>query len=227
MSQQIVDGLEAWRKAAEKLSEETFLAIYGAPALQAALGVDTGLGAAAAQGGEEPAPRARWSRRRIAELRRDDDRRRAARGAGPGAALCRHGARTPSTSAASRRSAGSATRIRRSRQMTLADFKALVREQFFMLLIDEEAALAAIPACCRTRSRSAARPSRRCARCSARAARSSDARDRAARPGRGAVRPRHRAGGLGAARRGHRSQGILSRRPMCPIPRRRPRNTTA
>ena len=40
MSQQIVDGLEAWRKAAENLSEDTFLAIYGAPAVQGALGVD-------------------------------------------------------------------------------------------------------------------------------------------------------------------------------------------
>ena len=30
--------------------------------------------------------------------------------------------------------------------MPLAEFKALVREQFFMLMIDEEAALAAIPA---------------------------------------------------------------------------------
>jgi hypothetical protein len=32
-----------------------------------------------------------------------------------------------------------------ARKMTLAEFKAMVREQFFMLLIDEEAALAAIP----------------------------------------------------------------------------------
>jgi len=29
--------------------------------------------------------------------------------------------------------------------MTLSEFKALVREQFFLLLLDEEAALAAIP----------------------------------------------------------------------------------
>jgi hypothetical protein len=40
-------------------------------------------------------------------------------------------------------------RIRRSQpaasQLTLAEFKALVREQYFMLLIDEAAALAAIP----------------------------------------------------------------------------------
>ncbi len=34
---------------------------------------------------------------------------------------------------------------RRSPRLTLRDFKALVREQFLMLLIDEEAALAAIP----------------------------------------------------------------------------------
>ena len=32
-----------------------------------------------------------------------------------------------------------------NRQMTLADFKALVREQYLMLLIDEEAALARHP----------------------------------------------------------------------------------
>ena len=50
--------------------------------------------------------------------------------------------------------------------MTLAEFKALVREQYCMLLIDEEAALAPSRRCCRTRSRSAAPPSRRCARCS-------------------------------------------------------------
>jgi len=35
--------------------------------------------------------------------------------------------------------------IAASRQMSLSDFKALVREQFLMLLLDEEAALAAIP----------------------------------------------------------------------------------
>ena len=33
--------------------------------------------------------------------------------------------------------------------MTLAEFKALVREQYFMLLIDEEAALAPFPRCSR------------------------------------------------------------------------------
>ena len=45
---------------------------------------------------------------------------------------------------------GGLKRVRRIRQahgdMPLSDFKALVREQFNMLLIDQEAALAAIPA---------------------------------------------------------------------------------
>ena len=57
VSRQIVDGLEAWRKGAERLSEETFHAIYGTPALQAALGIDTASSQRAAQGGEEPAAR--------------------------------------------------------------------------------------------------------------------------------------------------------------------------
>jgi hypothetical protein len=41
MSEQIVEGLETFRKTAEKSSEEAFLALYGTPGLQAALGVDT------------------------------------------------------------------------------------------------------------------------------------------------------------------------------------------
>ncbi|MEK1870660.1 MAG: DUF3141 domain-containing protein, partial [Ensifer adhaerens] len=41
LSQQIVDGLETWRRTAEYLSEQSFHAIYGAPTLQAALGIDT------------------------------------------------------------------------------------------------------------------------------------------------------------------------------------------
>ena len=111
VSQQIVDGLEAWRKATERLSEETFHAIYGTPALQAALGIDTSVAAPAAQGARRACCTTRWSSAAIAELARRDDPRRAARGAGPRAALRRHGARTASTSAASRRSAGSATPI--------------------------------------------------------------------------------------------------------------------
>ena len=40
MSEQIVRGLDAWRDASEALSERTFLAVYGSPTLQAAVGID-------------------------------------------------------------------------------------------------------------------------------------------------------------------------------------------
>ena len=94
MSRQIVDGLDAWRKGAERLAEETFHAIYGSPALQAALGIDTassrpprkaarsklhaGAGRAPdrrAQGRDDPR-RSRRSRGPGADLRRPRARRR-------------------------------------------------------------------------------------------------------------------------------------------------------
>ena len=40
MSKQIVSSLDQWRDSTEALSEAMFLAIYGSPALQAAVGVD-------------------------------------------------------------------------------------------------------------------------------------------------------------------------------------------
>ena len=62
-----------------------------------------------------------------------------------GAALCRDGARRGRR--ARLRDAFAASGAREDTAgLPLADFKALVREQFFMLLIDQEAALAAIPA---------------------------------------------------------------------------------
>ena len=110
VSKQIVDGLEAWRKAAEKLSEETFLAIYGAPALQAAVGIDARAEQPARKAPRSAAPR-RADRAARCRASRGDGPRRAARGAGPRAPLRRRGARTAWTNAASRRSAASAARI--------------------------------------------------------------------------------------------------------------------
>ena len=40
ISKQIVSSLDQWRNSQEKLSEAMFLAVYGSPALQAAVGVD-------------------------------------------------------------------------------------------------------------------------------------------------------------------------------------------
>ena len=75
VSKQIVDGLEAWRKAMEKMSEETFLAVYGAPALQAAVGIDT-------SSGQPPrkAPRSRCTRALVEDAQRRASRERWADG---------------------------------------------------------------------------------------------------------------------------------------------------
>ena len=143
LSQQIVDGLEAWRTAAEKLSEETFLAVYGAPAVQAALGVDSA--------SSQPPRKAEKSllhralvETRIAELRREMT------DGGLREALVRALLYVGMTrDSMDERGFEAIRRVRsahpRSRQMTLEDFKMLVRHQFFMLLIDREAALKAIP----------------------------------------------------------------------------------
>src|SRR5258708_38250093 len=40
VSKQIVNALDSWRDTQEALSEATFLAVYGSPALQAAVGID-------------------------------------------------------------------------------------------------------------------------------------------------------------------------------------------
>ena len=90
LSQQIVDGFEAYRRSVERLSEDTFHAIYGNPALQAALGIDT-------ETTQPPrkAPRSELHKalveRRTEQLRGGDDRGRPARGPRPRAPLGRHG----------------------------------------------------------------------------------------------------------------------------------------
>ncbi len=40
VSSQIVAALDAWRDMSETLAERTFLAVYGSPTLQAAVGID-------------------------------------------------------------------------------------------------------------------------------------------------------------------------------------------
>jgi hypothetical protein len=143
VSKGIVDGFEAWREAAEKATEQIFLNVYGSPALQAALGMDD-------KSPRRPRKAAKsllhgaLVERRIAELKA------AMSEGGLRAALIRallHVAMA--RGGADERGFEALRRIRAShdrvRQMPLPEFKALVRDQFFMLLIDGEAALAAIP----------------------------------------------------------------------------------
>jgi hypothetical protein len=140
MSKQIVAALDGWRDFVEAASERTFLTVYGSPVLQAAVGIDPG--------NTRPLRKAPKNRlhdellqKRIAELkshipfgglREATVRGLVYVGLGRGS-VDERGFET----------------IRRLRgeygDMPLSEFKTLVRYQYFMLLIDREASLAAIP----------------------------------------------------------------------------------
>lgn len=144
VSDAIVEGFDAWRKAVERLSEDTFHAVYGTPALQAALGVD-------ASTAERPRKAARSKLHEALVARRADELRAEMSRGGLREALVRAllwvGIGRKSVD---ERAFAAIIRLRdthpASHQMRLADFKALVRAQFLTLILDEEAALAAIPA---------------------------------------------------------------------------------
>ncbi len=139
-SRQIVAALDAWRQASETFAERCFFMVYGSPTLQAAAGIDSA--------GTRPLRKAAKSplhhellQKRIAELKARipvgglrEAIIRALLYVGMGRA------------AVDERGFEAVRRIRRAYgDMPLSVFKALVREQFYLLLIDTEAALAAIP----------------------------------------------------------------------------------
>ncbi|MEY9324853.1 DUF3141 domain-containing protein [Sinorhizobium fredii] len=142
MSRQIVDGLEAWRRTVEHLSEETFRTVYGAPALQAALGIDS-------HADRPRKPEKSHLHQALLETRIAALRAEVAEG-GLREALARALLFVgKARGGADERGFEAIRRLRRAHptasQLTLAEFKALLRRQFVILLIDEEAALAAIP----------------------------------------------------------------------------------
>jgi hypothetical protein len=144
-SRQIVSGLDQWRQASEKMAERSFLAIYGSPPLQAACGIEPGNKERSLRKAASSPLHRQLVEARIAELRSHIDKG-GVREAVVRAALHVGMARQ------SMDERGFAL-IRKMRlastdhqKLTLEQFKAMVREQFFMLLIDQEAALAAIPA---------------------------------------------------------------------------------
>src|SRR6185436_17745466 len=141
VSKQIVNALDSWRDAQEALSEATFLAVYGSPALQAAVGIDPQSAPSRRQ--EMSAAHRQMLDRRITELKSKISegglREAAIRG------LLYVGS---ARGMVDERSLEALRNVRRSdtgARMTLTEFKMLVREQFFMLLLDQERALAAIP----------------------------------------------------------------------------------
>ncbi len=141
ISRQIVHTLDSWRDAQEALSETLFLNLYGSPALQAALGIDPR---------SEPSRRREMSmehramlEKRIAELKS-----RIGEGGIREAALRGLLYIGSARGMIDERSIEALRRVRRDYsgpRLTLPEFKMLVREQFFMLQLDQEGALAAIP----------------------------------------------------------------------------------
>jgi hypothetical protein len=143
ISDQIVANLDAWRGMTETFAERMFLAVYGSPVLQAAVGIDPADTRPLRKAGKSPLHR-ELLRSRIAELKSH-----IATG-GLREALVRGLLYVGmARGSADERGLAAIRRLRAARddksRLTLAEFKALTREQYFMLIIDQEATLAAIP----------------------------------------------------------------------------------
>jgi hypothetical protein len=140
VSRRIVAALDAWRDANEAFAERTFLSVYGQPTLQAAVGVDPG--------STRPLRKAAKNalHQELLQKRASELRARMTAG-GPREAIIRGLLYAGmERSAVDERGFELARRIRQAHgDMPLSEFKALVRDQFNMLLLDQEAALAAIP----------------------------------------------------------------------------------
>jgi hypothetical protein len=142
-SHNIVAALDAWRDLRDGLAERVFLSIYGSPWLQASVGIDPTETRPMRRAGESTL------HRQLLEARIADLKSRIASGGlreGLVRALLYVG--IPRRVIDER----GFEAIRRLRGVTdagprisLSDFKAMVREQYLMLLIDEKAALAALP----------------------------------------------------------------------------------
>jgi pimeloyl-ACP methyl ester carboxylesterase len=140
VSKQIVGALDGWRDFIETVAERTFLTVYGSPALQAAVGIDP----ADTRSLRKPAKNKLYQeliQKRIAELKSQiplGGLREAVIRALIYVNLGR--------GSVDERGFETVRRLRnRYGDMPLSEFKTLVRDQFAMLLIDEKAALAALP----------------------------------------------------------------------------------
>jgi hypothetical protein len=141
ISKNMVDVLDKWRDTQEALSETLFLGIYGSPALQAAVGIKPD---AEVSPKPEMSPEHRQRlEARIAELKSQIGsgglRECIIRG------LLYVGMSRGMVDERSLEALRRARSTESGSRLTLAQFKTIVREQFFMLLLEPEASLAAIP----------------------------------------------------------------------------------
>jgi pimeloyl-ACP methyl ester carboxylesterase len=141
-SRQVVASLDAAREMNERLAERMFLSIYGSPMLQAAVGIDPAA--------THPLRRAPHNplHRQLQEARIGELKSHIAKG-GVREGLMRALLYVGMNRAIDERGFETLRRIRRAQRdmpsLPLSAFKSLVREQFYMLLIDREACLTALP----------------------------------------------------------------------------------
>ena len=141
MSKQIVAALDRWRDTTEAVAERTFLSVYGSPTLQAAVGIDPEANRPLRKAAKSPLHR-ELLQDRIADLKARIPEGGLREAVIRGMIYVGMG-----RGAVDERGFEAVRRVRRSYgDIPLSTFKALVREQYFMLLVDSEGALAAIPA---------------------------------------------------------------------------------
>jgi Protein of unknown function (DUF3141) len=142
-SRLIVAGLDGWRDLRDSVLEWMFLSAYGLPALQAAVGIDPSGTRPLRKAAKSPLHR-QLLQSRIAELKSRITRGGLRECAVRGMLYVGMGRGDPDE-----RAFAAVRRIRTEQEgmsrLTLSEFKELVREQYFMLIIDAQAALAAIP----------------------------------------------------------------------------------
>ncbi|MFS8038169.1 DUF3141 domain-containing protein [Xanthobacter sp. AM11] len=139
VSDQIIAGLDAFRDLRDRMVEQSFFAIYGSPVLQGALGLNL----------DQPVrelPAVSPQKRAFREKKIAEFHGRVAEG-GFNAALVRSVLFVVAAERAlDERSAHALNEVRqRLMQLPIDAFKALVREQFYVLLLEREGAIAALP----------------------------------------------------------------------------------
>jgi pimeloyl-ACP methyl ester carboxylesterase len=141
VSEQIVKALDTWRETQEKLSEQIFLSVYGSPALQAAVGVNP-------EAARPRRPGKSLLHRELVEKRIAELKSNIAKGGLQECTIRGLIYVGMARGFVDERGIAALRRIRLTEdgaRMTLAQFKAMAREQFFLLLLEPDATLAAIP----------------------------------------------------------------------------------
>ena len=150
-SGQIVAALDAWRDMRDAMSESLFMTVYGSPLVQAALGINPADTRRQRLSGTNPLYN-ELANARIAEIRakigKGGVREAVVRAliyiAMPRAAIDERGFQAIRR-LRTRHLDGKGSALPELTSLSLAEFKTLVREQFFMLVFDQKAAVAAIP----------------------------------------------------------------------------------